>query len=929
MMSVDGVHAPWQFNIAIQEMTVRMTRWTASLTAGMIGLVLVFSFPADSSDPPAKAPVKPDDAEKPPSKEELAQWVRQLGDNDYHTREKATQLLWKAGQHAEAAIRGALDNEDPEVARRARDLYEKFKWGVYPNTPPKIAERIQRYKAGDSTAKLAIVKDLFDLGGQGCLALVKIASAEDNPDLRRQLMQQIHHDAARAIPALLAEGNLPTLDDLMELTVAGHSGPAPAGGESDASLQNYAVYWLLRGNLDGKIAHYKQLIGKKNPSAAAMLTYLYRAKGDFKNALQAANQADRPDLVQQVLLDLNDWKALAQKAEETNATGNLEALGVRAAYHRLAGNQAQFAKAIEAIKKRIEDEGADEATLWFGGKALFLNDRPEEGLAAFRKRQNLAPAVEILCAQMKFREAIKLAEQVADRVGAGRRFANPYPYLEIARARSLYAIGETGKSLEIFKKLGDAIKDRADSHWVQTLVRTEQRLGLNELAFEHAGQFLAIRQQAQSHAQILDLFFPKKGETALVWWQLMRLKQPTQQPAATLKQVGEIVSRKARQAAAADIEQWIEDGEKAAARLGAEERSRWIIALAEGALDSGKDDLARKLLEKHVDTAAGPSVALRLGDLLASSKEWAKAAERYNQAWEKDRKQPLPLYLRGHALVQAGKKEEGRKLIDLAHWLPLGDEMIRHGLAQALAERDHAEAAAKERNLLLRISQPGSYQSGDTLRQMALEAMSKKDYLQAALCTEKALLRVLDANINFVENAAHIYVPYQVYRCRAIGLVMAGKLDEARKHIEMCETLVPGGVDLAIHLVPELDKRGFQKEADKLFNKTWAHHEKWCADSPNSSIAHNDTAWLAARCRRNLDKALEHAKKSVELTPEHPGHLDTLAEVYFQRGEKDKALETIRKCIALDPRRPYFYKQLKRFETGNPAAELPDPAGQE
>jgi predicted Zn-dependent protease len=81
---------------------------------------------------------------------------------------------------------------------------------------------------------------------------------------------------------------------------------------------------------------------------------------------------------------------------------------------------------------------------------------------------------------------------------------------------------------------------------------------------------------------------------------------------------------------------------------------------------------------------------------------------------------------------------------------------------------------------------------------------------------------------------------------------------------------------------------------------------------------------MAARCRRHLDRALEHARKAVALAPAEPGYLDTLAEVQFQRGEKDRAIENMKKCLALSPKSDYFRKQLERFERGDPSAEVPD-----
>ena len=81
-----------------------------------------------------------------PSPEQIARWVEQLGDNDFATREKATELLWKAGSAAESALQQALKSTDLEVVRRARELLDRFKFGIYPDTPAEVVRLIERYR---------------------------------------------------------------------------------------------------------------------------------------------------------------------------------------------------------------------------------------------------------------------------------------------------------------------------------------------------------------------------------------------------------------------------------------------------------------------------------------------------------------------------------------------------------------------------------------------------------------------------------------------------------------------------------------------------------------------------------------------------------------------------------------------------------------
>ena len=78
-------------------------------------------------------------------------------------------------------------------------------------------------------------------------------------------------------------------------------------------------------------------------------------------------------------------------------------------------------------------------------------------------------------------------------------------------------------------------------------------------------------------------------------------------------------------------------------------------------------------------------------------------------------------------------------------------------------------------------------------------------------------------------------------------------------------------------------------------------------------------------CNRDLDEALTHAKKAVEVAPKTAGYIDTLAEVYFRKqgpGQGAGADEAVRQ--ALEPTNPYFRKQLERFEKKPFDSPLPD-----
>lgn len=856
----------------------------------------------------------------PPTEEEIAKLIQQLGDDSFATREKATQQLWEAGKAAEPALRKAQDSSDAEVARRARELLDKFKWGIYPDTPKEVLERISRYQTGNATTKMAAVRELFELGGPGVTALMKISIAEEEPNLRKQLSQMLTAEAARAIPGMLADGNFATLDEIFEVNLAAGTEPA---------LLHYAAYWLFREKIDDKIAHFKAQVEKKDGTRAAeVLFYLCRVKGDPKTTLWAARRSEKPDLVEMALYDQADWKALAE-LDGLSSPDQVEALSFRLAFNRLAGNKDKADKLAGELRKLAQDV-PDDRNVFNIAEALFLNGRYNEGMDLFNRRRDVSGALEVLCTQSRFREA----SEAADR---HRNDPNKDAItLEMVRARALYALGEKEQAVKILNGLSVQLQQVGNMGLLESLVMHEHRMGLKDIAFEHCANALVRLANSRGQTRLFNLLFGDRTEYAESWWKFLRRRYPQEAPATAMKKVRDLMEGKL---AEKDLEALVRETEQLVpppdpnfpvmpgGPMTADDQEKVLVAAGEALLVAGKDDQAKAFWEKAAGQAKTPWPALRLGDHFADRKQWKEAVEQYLKACEKNRKEPLPLFLRGWAMTQAGHKPEGRKLMDLAHVLPLGDDTIRSQFAAALSRRGHKEEALKEHELVLRLVRPTLYGGGDAQRLLATDAVQRKDYFKAADHYERAMLRILKTTTYYLDAGSYVSVPTLIHRCRAMGHLGAGKLEEARKEIELGMTAMPAGIDLPIYVVPELEKGGHKKEAEDLFARVYTFHEKSCADNPKSAVAHNSLAWLAARCRRQLDKAVEHAQKAVDLAPDVPGYHESLAEAHFQKGDKTKAVEAIKKAIELEPKRTYYRNQLKRIEAGDPTAPLPDPAG--
>jgi tetratricopeptide (TPR) repeat protein len=307
---------------------------------------------------------------------------------------------------------------------------------------------------------------------------------------------------------------------------------------------------------------------------------------------------------------------------------------------------------------------------------------------------------------------------------------------------------------------------------------------------------------------------------------------------------------------------------------------------------------------------------VHLGDWAVEKKDWTEAAKDYEKAWKKDRTQALPLYLQGWALEKAGHVAEGRDRMALAHLLPVGDEVRRVEFVRGLFVRNLEDAGAGEADILIRTGDPLSTSSLDALRMAGEHADARGDFAVASALWQRSVADYLTTPYWFVNHAQYLHLPNTVRTARAKALIDAGDFDAADREIKISLQLLPTDSAMVLEVVPELEKHGRKAEADALFSKMFAVQQELCDRYPQSAWHLNEYAWLAAKCHRELDKALTAAKRAVplDLEPRPVAEIDTLAEVYFQRGEFAEAIAEEKKCVDLCPDVPFHRQQLEKFE---------------
>jgi tetratricopeptide (TPR) repeat protein len=901
---------------------------------------------------PAPAPVPE------PTPDQIRQAVDDLASPRFAVRERASKLLWEAGKSAEEALRAAAKSKDEETANRAKAIVEKFDWGLYPDTPAGVVKLIEKFRGGDADTRQQAVAELIQLKPARFDVLRKVIAQEQDDNTRRQMYERMSVQAREAVPQLIVDGHVGEAAELLEICVSPNN---------PASLGDYATFNHLRGRLPEAIARMEALRKREAdaPRATEALVYLYRIKRDWAAARKAADAAKNSDLLDALAWEAADWKWLAENSADAEVTG------AKAAYYRLAGDKAKYDEIIGELRKDLMGVEGDDAAAYVLAHALLLNGQGAEAITVLKDRRKRGTDLvfDLLCAQLKFKEAFAYADAADKELKGDPDSALERDQLALRKAAVLAGLGDRESATQIFRGLFDRglgpNPDRLNlDRPLIDVVRVVARTGMRDLAAECAARCLEQFRKADldfEAPEALAPVFEERTHVVLTWWQAVMTDDPKPDAIAAMRRVLEFVDGKVDRKKADRLAELIQKARAVkstdlldkklplvtpiAALLSG---PRGDFAIAEAYQAAGAMDKAEEFYKKAAEGKAGPAddprtpledlpdeadqgivpknyrYLLGYADFLFGRKRFKEAAAQFRKTWEAAPSQPLPLLMTGQALKLAGDEKEGARLMALAHWVPLGNEVMRAKFSEDLFKRGLDADSRQEMELIVTTGWFRSYSVGNVHLRMARMKARQGDFATAAKMYEKDVVSLFRTTAQFVDGKAYLTVPELARTYRARALVAAGKLDEALAEARASLAVLPGNIELGLGLIPDLDKGGKKKEADELYAKIKAAYEGALADHGSSGELRNSLAWTQVNCNRDLDEALKHAQKAVEVSPRTTAYIDTLAEVYFRKKDRAKALELMKQCAALDPTNPYFRKQLERFEKKPFDSPLPD-----
>ena len=841
---------------------------------------------------------------------QVKKWIDELGDADFTTRENAHKNLWKAGSDAEEQLKVALKGDDAEIRKRSLELLEKFKWGIYHDSPIAIIDLIQAYQSGTLQDKEKSIAKLIEMGGLGVKSVIKIINAEEQEEVRNSVLSYASKSVSKVIPYLIEKNEFKFLDQILQMMLE---------NRAEGVFSNYAVYAILSASTDKII---NQLSKNKPPKISdeinkEILAYLYRSKGEHNDALKFAKESKNPELYTQLALEASKWKVVLDTDHFPDDL-LLGKLGYKLAMYRLANEKTEFDGAKKTLMEIAEeltgkDKNGVESTeqLFQAAKIALLNYMVPEGIDSLLKNKKRMMVAEIYASRFEFDKIKSLIEE------AKTENAKDVPALEIHWAKILYGLGEKEQALKILDQYSSRIADKSEGDWPLKLVHAWILIKKRDRALDDAANYLQKIEHREASGRMLNKMFGDDSEFYDPLFRFFFKKKNTETAQAVIKQINDLHDKKLESKVVVKL---IDDLLEYASTVTAEESVSLKNAAGAILKKYGLDEKLKELADKF----GSETILLSLADLYAEKKEWAKARDSFKVAWDKDKSKSIIAFMIAKMEENIGDKAQASKWKDLATWAPLGNEQVRLDFAYALGKRNYVDDALIQFDLVSKTGEPGSYSVGASSRALASRLIEKKSFEKAADGYELAMLRCMTPFVSFTQSQAYVNVPSLIARLRCRAAIDTGDFDKVDSFAAKAFDLQPGEVELPILVYQPLIAKGKKELADKIFASAKKSIQKVGDDYPNCAWAHNSAAWLSACCKSDLIWGLNQAEVAIKLDGKSAAHLDTLAEVLFQLKRQKEAVEAQTKAVALEPTKIYYKKQLKRIQNGDPSVDRPE-----
>ena len=889
-----------------RDVSKRMKFQTAWVLTGMAGMVL--AVPAMPEAVPASA-VRPANGD-------IDELVRDLSNESYRVREKATEKIWSLGDKALAALEVAAESRDPELRLRARDLLRKIQLFITPETDPSVIVLVERYATASPNEKLSLLAQMGEK--RAWRQILKLYAAERDGDVRQKLQPAVNGIALNAARGRLLQGDADGAREFLEL--------APADSEGLLAL---AEFHRTHGTLEAELARAKSITGEKS---AAWQLALHRAAGNITAARDAATSAG--DAATAAAMAVLAGDPLPWLEESVSDNGGDDLLG--AGYVKVVRKRWLGEKIRPADLKPIVDQLSSRDRLERGTaiNMLFLLGELELAEPAFAKDDPLSAFIyfEALERIPEALEALGLDPKRPDYRSWVEKRLKKISVLEIEDERGVKTETEELVSLAGFlerRGLESSAKDAFAEPLAALAARDENtfvdflgQLFGNRLASSGAPRLAAdigvtwAGDDEDRWGEVLVAAFGD-DDTHLDWWDWLAELDPK----------------------AGRVERL--DGMLALFGLGNDPdhlRTKWLDLAwqAIGKAAGRQRDVMVERISTLMIAAGDVSNSLRAWELLPPDARdnvfWGQhimllsAAGRWGDAADVILKQisiasegadvvsPEVHAYAAAALRRADRPEEAQAHDQWAEKLALGNAGACLRIGSGYAYGGDYERAAAWWARAAWESEPDSAEFTTAVTQLSEIQMEEGRWAEVAAAAELMARIYTSSNFRGSNPLPFWHQRLQADLARALSIL---ETDRPRALAMLAECYQNAATDgtLADFFFPALRKVGLTKQHDEWFMETWNRFEKIIRQYPESDTSRNTAAWFASRAGLQLDDAEKHLAEALASSPGQPAYLDTMAEINFARGNRAKALEWSDQAVNSAPNDAQLRRQQERFRS--------------
>ena len=831
-----------------------------------------------------------------PGQGSISEIEKMLGSDDFEIRREAMETLWKEGKISLEVLERLSRGSDPEIKARALSLHRKLLLGLSPDTPQEIMDLLDKYFSASVNGKVSLFNSLQSSREYGLM--LRLRSIEKD----ERVLEKMDEIVAEVLPkvqlSLLRAGDL---NQAKELLLLNHD---------HRSLIAYAGLCDHLGQLDGEIGRLRQLGDEQ--SKARYLACL-RVKGDPAILRAEAARLGDDHAVMVASLAMGDVAPLFEYLDEEGSLSLVEGYYLDWIRAEKIGDKNRMERRLASISHHV----ADSSESFEARSSLLKMGMLDEVLRGYANDFVDESRYFFLLGQDRDIEALKLIglEEAVLKDGwikgvyarTLERFrveGDVEPYFEFFYAASFFEsrgmVDEAAKCIESYFDAAREAKDSRMYDWYQRSFSYAP----------HASLVALDREVKKFDVEVEALLSSIYGESDGVEWLKVKLldKADNRSPLEVLQLVASFYGEPI---VPVDFFEGVEKRfrEESLAEQDPEVGLKHLLDFANNR-GEGSDILLYCRLLKEAEFGLNP---LFEAEHFANKESYEEAAKLYaaSNYLQSPSATPSMVYRAGVVLNKTGD--------------PLGEAYLKKGILLSQGVAANLGYFAKHH------FRAGEYEKSREFYRAALLRMERVDLSDDSnlrSIIEGALSGAIqERNWSFalalseleswaLKQASDVYLirgRFQVLFCRGMLAAEEGLMEEALSNLREAHSLIPRDGVLADDFFPALREAGLVKLHDELFEKSAELLRENVRFFSRDHNAKNTFGWLASRANRCLDEAEGYLKMSLEVRPLSEAYLDTMAEIYFAKGDREKAVEWSDRAANQDSSDSQLRQQNRRF----------------